>query len=84
MQKVGNCVNAEATILFFRDNSLTLKTKITNEIKESKMTETKEIKVKQNAMNPRYELMVPKWQERHTTPPTPPKPQDFYYYLTTS
>lgn len=72
MQKVGNYVNAEATILFFRDNLLTLKTKITNEIKQSKMTETKEIKVKQNAMNLRYELMVPKWQERNTRP-TPPQ-----------
>lgn len=44
-------MSAEATTLFFRGNSLTLKSKITNEIKQSKMNKTRKIKVKQNAMN---------------------------------
>lgn len=38
-------MNAEVIIQFFRNNSLTLKSKIISEIKRSKMNETKKIKV---------------------------------------
>lgn len=43
---MGNHENAEAIILFFRNNSLTSKSKMINEIKWSKMNETKIMKVK--------------------------------------
>jgi len=67
-QKVGNYANAEPTILFFRDNSLTLKSKITNEIKQSKINETRKTEVKQNAMNLTHELVIPKGREDEKPP----------------